>query len=421
MTTWFDGLLDRAIRPGPLLAGVVVGFAACAWLGHAVGATNRFKNFERFTVHTDPQSNYQPSANQVRSLMRESVRRDQIAVVVAGDSVLFGSGQGREGAWTKRLQEELGDRYRVINLALPGLHPQEFGTVAAEMLYRDGHQRVIVLTHNWISPIGALGAPDGRPLSRWFFWDAFSRRRLLDDPARAAQLAPAARGEEAQDPVLREQIRKDREQREEVQRQITLDRWLNFRDLWNGFEYEYGVTVWCKVMGETWYQPRKSYPDPDPVHPAATPAVLEVAKVHIVQNYQPQIATLRPVVRRPSGEVLAPGELGGPFPIEESLRNVFPAPIRERMIVVATHFHPQFLEALTPDERITWDALGPAMAAIYARSGVTVFEACKGYPYDAYFDYAHMTVAGGRRLAADLAPAVRRLAAKLGYLEETNP
>ncbi len=31
-----------------------------------------------------------------------------------------------------------------------------------------------------------------------------------------------------------------------------VDRWLNFRDAWNAFEYERGVTVWSKPFAKTW-------------------------------------------------------------------------------------------------------------------------------------------------------------------------
>src|SRR5688572_1398656 len=114
----FDGLLDRIVSPKSLLAGAVIGLAACAYGGHTVGHMNRLKKFERFQAETDYRTNYQPSANQVRSLLRETVRPDQIAVVVAGNSVLLGSGQSTEGVWTRHLQAELGDQFKVVNLAL---------------------------------------------------------------------------------------------------------------------------------------------------------------------------------------------------------------------------------------------------------------------------------------------------------------
>ncbi|VTR93913.1 unnamed protein product [Gemmata massiliana] len=413
----FDGLLDRVISPVPLLAGVVVGFAACAWGGHTVGRTNIFRNFERFTAETDYRSNYQVGANQVRAIMHETARPDQIVVVVGGNSVFLGSGQGPDGVWTRALQAALGDRYKVINLALPGLDPQEFGTVAAEMMYRDGHHRMIVLTNMWLAPTSPLGEPDGRPTTQWFFWDAYYRDRLLESPERVTRLAlPLDQRADAGAPGAKDQNRRD-----EMERQARLDRWLNYRDLWNGFEYEYAVSVWCKPLAKTWYRARKTYPDPDPTCPPAAMALLERLQPQVMPHTQAIINSLRPVLRRPSGEVIPPHELGGTFPAESGLRNDFPAPMRERLIVVASRLHPHFINLLSPDERLTHDAMGPAMSAIYERAGVSVVEVGRGYGADDYYDHVHLTVAGGRRMAAELAPIVRRKAAQLGYLEEAQP
>ncbi len=402
-----EGLLDRVISPAPLLVGVAVGLVACALAGREAGRVNQFKKFDRFTLHTDYRTNYLVSANQVRSLMRAKVRPDQIAVIVGGNSVLLGCGQGQEGAWTRALQAELGDQYCVINLALPGLGLQEFGTLAAEMLYKDGHQRIIVLTNTWLHPTTPLGEPDGRPIIQWFYWDASARGLLLDFPEREARLAQPVEN--------RTDGAKDRRQRDELIRQTTVDSWLNFRDLWNAFEYRYRVTVWCKPQAKSWSQARRKYPDPDPVVPAATPAFLEQIKPQAMPPLENAVKAFRSVFRRPSGELIPAAELGGPFPSEEALRFVYPPPVRERLIVVANRVNPYFLNLLPPDDRVTYDALGPGMAAIYGRAGVSVFEVGRGYPPDAFYDHVHLTAAGGRRLATDLAPVIRSHAAKLGY------
>jgi lysophospholipase L1-like esterase len=411
--SWFDGLLDRIISAKPLLAGVVVGLAACAYGGHSVGRVNLFKNFDRFTEETDYRTNYQPSANQVRSVMRSKVRSDQIAVVVAGNSVLLGCGQSPEGVWTHQLQAELGDQYRVVNVALPGLTPSEFGTVGAEMLYKDGHTRMIVLTNTWVAPIAAMGEPDGRPIIQWFYRDAAARGLLLDHPERDARLAQPLK--------VRVDGATNQLQRDELERQAAIDRWLNYRDLWNAFEYKYGVTMWCKPLAKTWWQARKRYPDRDPLREPALPAVLEKGVPQIVPPLRTSLVHMRPIVRRPNGELIPWHQLGGPFPSEEGLRTNFPAPIRERMIVVASRLNPYYLDQLTADERITYDALAAAMTPIYARAGVQVHEVGRGYTYLEYFDHAHLTVAGGRRMASELAPLIRQKAAKLGYLEEKQP
>jgi hypothetical protein len=409
----FDGLLDRIISAKPLLAGVVIGLIACAWGGHAVGRINLFTNFDRFRMAAEIRTNYQPSTNQLRSLTREMVRPDQIAVVVAGNSILMGMGQGPDNVWTHQLQAELGDRYRVINVALPGACPQEFGTVVAEMLYKAGHHRLIVITNQFHMAVWPIGEPDGRPVFQWFYHDAATRGLLLDDPHRDARLTLPL--------DQRVDSAKDQSQRDELKRQVAIDYWMNFRDLWNAFEYEYGVTVWCKPLAKTWWQARKHYADTDGLREPATLVFLETIRPQFQQDLEGMVTAMRPIVRRPTGELIPPGDLVGPYQTEETLKAIFPAPIRERLVMVLTHYNPYFIGLLTHDQRITYDALAPAVTAFYARASVQVVEIGRGYGAADYFDQCHLTVAGGNRMAATLAHVVRQKSAQLGYLEETQP
>jgi hypothetical protein len=410
----FDELLDRIISPRPLLAGVIVGFVACAALGHLAGQTERIHDFTRFPKELSYLTNFQPSASQVLQFARTSVHPDQIAVVITGNSILHGCGQGAQREWTRRLQAELGARFRVINFAMPGMRTTEFGNIAAEMLYRDGHHRMIIVTNNWLDPHGSVGEPDGRPIVHWFFWDAHARGLLLDCPERDARLAipldqrSDASVPEARDPILRA----------ERMRQASIDSWLNFRELWNAFEYEVGVTVRCKSLGKQWWQARKTYPDSDPECPPATPERLKPLEDVTLQMLRKKTLTMKPFVRWTTGEPIHPDRLGGPFPAEESLRAAFPEPLRQRLIVIANRINPYYLSQLTPDERATYDALGPAMVAVYARAGVEAMEVGREYGAEDYWDNAHLTAACGQKLAVELAPRIRQKAAALGYLEE---
>lgn len=408
-----DGILDQVISPRPLLAGVAVGLVACALAGHELGQVNHFRNFQRFTEATDSRTNYHPSAHQLLSLLREKVRPDQIAVIVGGNSVMMGMGQGSEGAWTRSLQAELGDQYCVVNVALPGVGLQEFGSVAAEMLYKSGHHRMILITNTWLHPFSPIGEPDGRPIVWWFYWDAHTRGLLLDSPEREARLALPLNKRLDQG--------KDSRERDELLRQVRLDRFLNFRDLWNVFEYEVGVTVWCKYLTPSWSRPRKHYPDRDPFRPPSTSASLEPYRQQYMSTMRNAIQAWRPLLRRANGETIPLEQLGGPYPPEETLRTSFPAPIRDRMIVVVNRENPNYIANLTPDERATYTVMGPAMATVYGRTGVTTFEAGRGYDVADYYDPVHLTRAGGRKLASELAPVIRRRAEALGFLGEVRP
>jgi hypothetical protein len=407
-----DGLLDRIVAPWPLLAGVAVGLVCCVAGGRAVSDVNLFRDFERFTCFSNWQTNYQPTVGQVRSLLRERFHDDRIAVIVTGNSTLVGSGQGRDDLLTRQLEQKLGDRYRVINLAVVGLNPPEFGPVAAEMLHRDGH-RVIVVTTNWLIPAAPYGEPDGRPMMQPFFWEAHGRGFLSECPERDARLArPLAQRADAAG---------DERAREELRRRLAIDRGLHFRDLWNAFEYRCAATVWSPPLRKWWLRARVNFPDTDPRHPPASPPRPEVNAKASHAIVRAMVEWGEPAVRGPAGDLIPANRVAPQPALEASLRDCFPPEVRERLLLVASRLHPYVIGLLSPRERETFDALGPAMAITYGRVGVTVVEVGRGYSPLDYYDHVHLTAAGGRRMAADLAPHIRARAAKLGYLADAPP
>src|SRR5207245_11801285 len=94
---------------------------------------------------------------------------NKIIVIVGGSSVLHGTGQAASQVWTRKLQEVLGERYQVINLALRCGRTNEFGQVAAEMLLAEYPQMIFIC--DCFS--GDLFAePDGL-FYKYFYWDAY--------------------------------------------------------------------------------------------------------------------------------------------------------------------------------------------------------------------------------------------------------
>jgi hypothetical protein len=112
-------------------AGVCSALVACSLAGHIVGELNPFPAFRRFHRCIGPETLYYPTASQVRAVARDQLRPDRIAVVVGGSSVFHGAGMTGDGLWTLRLQELLGEQYRVVNLGMRGAA----GTSAARRRY----------------------------------------------------------------------------------------------------------------------------------------------------------------------------------------------------------------------------------------------------------------------------------------------
>jgi hypothetical protein len=239
-----------------VLLGGALAFLVCCLAGNFLRHRNCYDDFQRFHGYMAYTSLHYPTVSHVRALARSRFQGDRIGVVVAGNSVLLGTGSRPSDLWTNRLQELLGDDYRVLNLATCGAQAHEFGAVAAEVLLRD-HPRLILVTNTFAGPAIGLNGPDGSLQLRYFFWEAYRKGWLLPHPEREAALRQLCT---KSDPALKE-----------LQAQMQLDQVLGFRDLWTTVEQRYVSTVWFHGAPPSWTKPRCRYPHPKPHETPQTP------------------------------------------------------------------------------------------------------------------------------------------------------
>src|SRR5262249_5976232 len=162
--------------------------------------------------------------------------------------VLHGVGQSEEGLWTKKLQALLGDRYRVVNLAMRAGGPMEFGGVAAEMVAPD-HPKTIFVTS------AAITGGDADPCWRFYcylFWAAVYKGLLPDDDEHREWMVRVRSGR-AKDPTF-----------PELQWQMQVDGFAYSRDLWTAVAYRRCSTVWSPMVTGSATRARRKYPDIDP-------------------------------------------------------------------------------------------------------------------------------------------------------------
>jgi lysophospholipase L1-like esterase len=386
---------ELKLAPRALLAGCALSFLACCLAGARLSRSNPFAGFERFHRLIAPESLFYPTARQVRALGRDRLPPDKVAVIVGGNSIMYGFGQTSRGLWTKALQAELGDGYRVINLALPGAGPAEFGAAAAEVLARD-HPKVLFLAS--VSSAGTPLEPDGN-VYRYFFWDAYSRGLLLADAQREALVRELCKE------------RKDDGAFTELQRQMRVDRFIYSRDLWTRLAYTRFGTVWSPALaGAVWGGHKQNFwaarrrcelPEGPVPFEARYPPALDAPSLEIVRGWS----------------VAAPLFAGGGAPVPAGLRACFPEPCRRRALLVVLPDSPYYVEQLTPAERARYRDVLPVAVSGLEQAGFVALEAGRGYTVEDFFDRCHLSEEGGRRLAAEVAPAVRRLAKNLGYAE----
>ena len=175
-------------RPVTLLAGVALGLGLLAVAGRLVTRDDWHRDFHRFHPFIAPETLYQPTVAEMCAIIRARCRPGQILVVVGGNSVFQGVGQPVEKLWTRRLQERLGDRYAVVNLAFRGSAPTDAGALAAEALRAEFPHQIYLAN---VPPFKAA-SPGGTV--EYFLM-------LLDAPQGLAAGSPAARRGDRRPPL----------------------------------------------------------------------------------------------------------------------------------------------------------------------------------------------------------------------------
>lgn len=383
-TTTLEAHVLSLLAPRVFFLGIVLGLTLCCVAGRKAAKFFGFENFQRFHEAINPNGLYYPTALQVRALARRELPREKIAVIVGGSSVMEGIGQPEEELWTRRLQERLGDDYRVLNLAMPGGAPNEYGQLAAEMLCRD-HARLIYVCDCWLHNFA--DAPDGnRSVYRYFFQDARARNLLLPFPERDAALAALA------------PERKAKDQFEELLLETGANRWLSFNDLWHVVGYEQCFTLWQPRYANHPWQARKYGRDRPPN----------------VRAFQKGIENYKTYLREASLPTSAEGWDAFTLGVRQSV----PEPLRPKTLAVVNRCSPEILRQLAaenPSFAANYDKKIQDVVAHLRSCGLKAVPGCTTLDSRDFMDVHHLSGNGGVKLADELAPVIRAMARQLGY------
>ena len=403
-------IMLRAVIARTLLAGVLLTFVLMAVLGRQAAQVDAHRDFVRFHEAMAPEWNYFPTVNEMMSIVRTKARPDQILVIVGGNSVLYGVGQPRDKVWTKALQQELGDKYAVVNLAFRGALITDGGAVAAEALRKEFPRQILI----------ANAAPtqwptaDGSSVYKPAFWDAYYKGLLIDDPVRNAAIAAQHKAQ----PSWRAGV-------QELKARNQLDHWLYFQDFWNDVALTKFNTTWAPWMpGPTQFlQPRDSYPDRD----------TDRSLVSISDRY-PGVENELNIVRGCSQYAYGYWVPGKPFVEKkdpatgkwtlyqgawdgmiEGIKGAIPAPLKKRTLILMSRNSPYLVRMLTPDEQERDDLAYLHAVELWKAGGYDSIDYGKNFALDDYADRTHLTYHGGEKLSNLVATKVREMSQSLGY------
>jgi hypothetical protein len=204
------------------LVAIPLGFALAVWLGREAATYAKPDKFIRFHQGIAPESLFYPPFSILENLALARWSPGRTLVIIGGNSILNGVRQSDKNLWSRRLQEELGERYVVVNLSFRGALPCEAGALVAESLIKRGLP-VVLISSTAPATVGRVaGGAYG-----YLYYEALAHDRLIHHPAREADLTA---WEETATPSIREQ-------QTELRRAADLDARFYFKSLRHHVSY----------------------------------------------------------------------------------------------------------------------------------------------------------------------------------------
>jgi hypothetical protein len=362
------------------IAGLAASFLYCRHLGAYYAENQPFTQMVRAPQAINPTTGCSPTVEQLIAMCKAHAAPDKIIVAVGGNSVFLGIRQPLEDIWSKHLQQQLGDGYAVVNLAQRGQSAAGGAESVAEALLKEG-RKVIYVTNMSLPDVGP---PDGRDPYTYVFWNAQARGLLFPFPERDRYLAEVDGG-----PFIH---------RGELKIRAQLDRLSNAEDLWNALSFTSFSTVWDVVPYNQFYRPRsesKDYEGPSPPVP---------------QRFEGSLQNVEQV----GGMVAACQHYMADTGISKNeIEAGFVPQMRPHSMVVVTALCPYYVRRAPTDVQKRYEGfLGRALEMLH-QGGLNAMEVGSRFDDADFGDFLHFDPSGGRKLAEQLAPEVRRMAHEL--------
>jgi hypothetical protein len=377
-----ESFADRLV-PLAFAIGLALGFFYCRYWGGIFSQQNPFPNFVRFYQALGPSSNFYATVNQLIALCKSRASKEDVLVVVGGNSTFLGVAQPVEELWSLRLQDNLGRGYVVVNLAQRGGFPTGGAESIAEALFKEGYK--VIYVANVLPP--DWGEPDGTRIYAYIYWNARARGMLFPWAARDSRF---------------EVDKLDRDRVGNLRVRGQLDRVSNSEDLWNTLCYAKFCTAWDSLTGTDFWKPRKDFKDQEgpPLPVPERFAGDRVRMTEMIRNY----------VKQPGGTALNPNVW---LDLERKIDAGFVPQMRPRSLVVVSSFATYYVHQLAHDEQDRYAGLLHHTSEEYRAAGLHSIESGGLYDEADYKDLVHMVPSGGRRLAGEVTPEVRRIAHEL--------
>jgi hypothetical protein len=371
---WKD---DASLSSRGFLIGLLAALCAASASGFIATQKNMFRDFIRFDLSISPESLYYPTARQIAALVNERYDVNKIMVLVGGSSVFRGAGQRTTKVWTLSLQNELGPKYTVVNLAMNGGLAPGAASYMTEMLAKTGRRAIFVSD---MLP-GTYQPDSANPYYRYLFFEAQARGYLIPSEPRSTYLQSVMDDD-----------------RRSLQIRAVANRALNFEELWHYLGYCCVFTVYSPLMNLPWRGRQYDFDaeaPPENFRFQDISADLDARNLEIVRGYAS--ATIDLAQER------------------QGLRIAFPEAIRPQIIIGSTGQAPFYKNRLTKEERKNIDKYYSDWKLALNEEGISTAFFDTMLSDDDHYDRVHLNETGGATLAKLIAPFIQSKAKELGY------
>jgi hypothetical protein len=390
------------------LVAFVITLIGMSLLGRWCSEQNLYPHFTRFHQLIYPESLYYPTISQLRALVKHRLQdRNKIGVIVGGSSVFNGVTQTPKELWTNHLQELLGDRYEVINLALRSGSIQGGGGITAQSLLNEGYK--IIFTSD-ISLINFFWPFDGGDVFNYFLWDALYKGLIKNYPPLQNEI---------------NRFRKGQTQINEVKLRMWLDSIFYFNDLWTTIGYKYFFTVWNMLSAGNsplapFTKPRAQFPDPETNYePKPVPEryeAIEASNDRAIQIEQDAIVDACTGLHDLSQGSWVPYQLRIEA-LDYQFKAIFPEHFRSHTLVVMPYRSRYYFDTLKPSYRDCWKSSIALASERLQRAGYWATGVGENFTAEDFGDGVHLVASGGVKLAEAIAPKIQEIALRNGYLK----
>ncbi|MDX2185889.1 MAG: hypothetical protein SFV32_03065 [Opitutaceae bacterium] len=378
-----------------VLAGFAVGVACLVLLARYYRHESFHENYVRYHPFASPESLYLPTLDEMCGIARGRYRQGQILVLVGGNSIFHGVGQPVDKIWTRRLQDELGDSYCVINFALRGGPISSGAAIVSEVLRDEIPRQIFVANTAPLIPANPIGEKAYEYLTQ-SAWD----RGLLEEIEERETIFRAAWPNH----------------RLSVAHAYNLaDGALGFRTLGNALTWRVISTYPYSMepLFPNWMTPRGSIPDREP----------DSDREPLAKRYRPEAFDIEMQITRGFSELAMERGPDGRWREAEGrkaefsryLRSLRPDDLKKKTLIVTSSNSPYYLSRLTPEEQERDRAALEASAAAWEREGYYGMHYGAGFTETDFVDRTHLTATGGAKLAKQVAAKIRAIAKEQNY------